>query len=186
MNHLFLLRHGLTITPGTFCGSTDAMLSEEGSRQMWRAVENRSWDRIVSSPARRCSEFALALARRLTVPHVIDGRLREMHFGAWEGRSAVELMQNAPDAIRAFWQDPARHPPPGAEALDAVRQRVLAAWLELTAGDTGQRCLIVTHGGPMRLLRSTFDTRAAANLLDIDVPHAALWDTALWPLCGIS
>jgi broad specificity phosphatase PhoE len=181
VNHLFLLRHGATTTPGRFCGSTDTTLSEGGWQQMSRAVENQAWDRIVSSQARRCSEFGIWLARSLSVPHATDVRLREMHFGDWEGRSAAELMQSAPDEIRSFWQDPAGYPPPGAEALDAVRQRVLAAWQELGAHDAAQRCLIITHGGPMRILRSIFDPRAATNLLDIEVPHAALWDSGLWP-----
>ena len=48
--------------------------------------------------------------------HKLDVRkgLAEMHFGAWEGQSAAELMATEPEALAAFWEDPLAHPPPGA------------------------------------------------------------------------
>ena len=176
MSQVFLLRHGSTSTPGSFCGSTDSVLTQEGWQQMWAAVTGQVWDRVVSSPARRCAEFGASCARRLNLPFNEDARLREMHFGDWEGCSPAELMQSVPEALRLFWQDPARYPPPRGEPLAAVRSRVLMAWNELVAGDPTQRVLVVTHGGPMRILRCLLDPRASERLLDIDVPYATVWN----------
>lgn len=176
MSQLFLLRHGSTSAPARFCGSTDSVLTKEGWRQMWAAVAGHVWHRVVSSTARRCADFGACCARRLNVPFNEDARLREMHFGDWEGCSPAELMQSAPEALQRFWQEPVRHPPPRAEPLAAVRMRVLSAWNELVAGDPAQRILVVTHGGPMRVLRFVLDPRASERLLDIAVPYATLWD----------
>jgi broad specificity phosphatase PhoE len=44
-----------------------------------------------------------------------DARLRELHFGEWEGVSVDELMVNQPEALRLFWKDPGRNAPTGAE-----------------------------------------------------------------------
>jgi alpha-ribazole phosphatase len=178
MRHLFLLRHGLTTAPGRYNGGSDVTLTEEGWRQMSAAVEARSWQRVVSSPLRRCAHFASALAQRLAIPFAADARLREMDFGAWEGRSAVELALSEPAALRRFWRDPYRHGPPRAEPLAAVRARVLAIWNELMAAPDSERVLLVTHGGPMRILWKEFDFHPpAARLADIAVPYAVLWDT---------
>jgi broad specificity phosphatase PhoE len=43
----------------------------------------------------------------------------------------------------------------------------------ITASDCG-RLLIVTHGGPIRVLRAVQSRTALSALLSIDVPHAAL------------
>jgi alpha-ribazole phosphatase len=177
VKRIFLLRHGATLTSGQYCGSTDVALSEEGRRQMWAAVDGYEWHRIVSSPLRRCADFAAALAARLAVPFLEDPRLREMHFGDWEGRSAADLMHSAPDALRRFWEDPFTDAPPRAEPLEALRTRVLALWEELITGDTDERVLVVTHGGPIRILLAEFFSQPRTRLLEIKVAHAALIDT---------
>jgi alpha-ribazole phosphatase len=177
VSQLFLLRHGMTTGHGRYCGSTDVALTQEGWRQMWAAVDSGQWDRIVSSPLRRCLEFATSLAERLHLPVSTEARLRELHFGEWEGVSVDELLINQPEALRLFWEDPGRHAPPGAEQLAAACTRVLSFWDEATTGATEERVLAVTHGGPMRILRAELTALPRERLLEIDVPYATLWDT---------
>jgi alpha-ribazole phosphatase len=177
VSRLFLLRHGMTTGHGRYCGSTDAALTQEGWQQMWTAVEGGRWDRIVSSPLRRCREFAAALAERLGLPFATEVRLRELHFGEWEGVSVDELMINQPDALHLFWKDPGRHAPTGAEPLDEACARVLSYWHEASADATDDRVLAVTHGGPMRILRAELTALPRERLLEIEVPYATLWDT---------
>lgn len=139
---------------------------------MWRAVERRHWDRVVSSPLRRCAAFAQELARHLDVGCALDARWQELDFGAWEDRPVAEL--NAVE-LAAFWSDPDRCPPPGGERLSSLCRRVRDAHETLRANLKGnERVLVVTHGGPMRVLLSA-PGASAAELLGIDVPHAALW-----------
>ena len=144
---------------------------------MWVAVEGGQWSRIVSSPLRRCREFAAALAERLDLSLSTDARLRELHFGVWEGHSVDELMINQPEALRLFWMDPGRHAPPGAEPLDEACTRVLSYWRDASAEPSDDRVLAVTHGGPMRILRAELTALPRERLLEIEVPYATLWDT---------
>jgi broad specificity phosphatase PhoE len=172
-----LMRHGETVAGSRYCGSTDTPLSERGLAQMRTAVRGRRWDRVVSSPLRRCAEFARLLAQDLAVPCHQERRLREIHFGDWEGRSAAELIELAPESLRRFWENPLDHPPPGAEPLPELQARVLDAWAELIR-DGGGSTLLVTHGGPIRVLLAHFAAWPLSGLLQIEVAHAALIDVA--------
>lgn len=178
MSRISLLRHGVTTAGNRYCGSSDAALSEQGLAQMWDAVHGRRWQRIVSSPLQRCVVFARLLAQRLEVACLEDSRLREMYFGEWEGYSAAELMERTPEVLGAFWKDPLAHPPPGAEPLPALRARVLAFWHELAAESDDGEVLLVTHGGPIRILLAEFSSRPLSRLMEIEVGHAELFDTS--------
>jgi len=179
--HIDLLRHGETVGGTRFRGSLDDPLTEQGFRQMEAAVANGDpWDAIVTSPLSRCAAFAERLALRLAIPQQVDERLREIHFGAWEGRSYAELMAMAPVALTRFLGDPFRHPPPGAESLEAFRERTLEALRDhLMPCNQGRRLLLVTHGGVIRVMLCHARCWPLARLLEIDVPHASLHS-----LCG--
>ncbi|WP_133718910.1 histidine phosphatase family protein [Methylocaldum gracile] len=181
MVHIDLLRHGETVGGTRFRGSLDDPLTDEGIRQMERSVANAGpWDEIVTSPLSRCAAFAESLALKLRVPLAIDERLREIHFGDWEGRSYAELMATAPLALTRFLGDPLRHPPPGAESVEAFRERTLDALRDrLTPHNLGRRLLLVTHGGVIRVMLCHARQWPLARLLEIDVPHASLHS-----LCG--
>jgi len=172
MRAIDLLRHGCTVAgAGHYCGRSDVALATEGWAQMWRATGGRRWDRIVSSPLRRCADFAQALALLLRVGCTLDARWQELDFGDWENRRVADV-----DAARLadFWRDPDTHAPPGGERLDSLRLRVRAAREALRAGMAeAERVLVVTHGGPMRVLLSPRGA-SAAELLGLDVPLAAL------------
>ncbi|MGH8518673.1 MAG: histidine phosphatase family protein [Panacagrimonas sp.] len=172
MHRVELLRHGATVSgSGRYCGRSDVTLTAEGWTQMRRAVEGRHWDRIVSSPLRRCAAFAQDIARHLHVDCALDARWQELNFGSWEHRRAADL--DAAELGR-FWRDPDRYPPPGGERLGSLCKRVRDAHEALRASmKDNERVLVVTHGGPMRVLLSA-PGASAAELLGIDVPHAAL------------
>lgn len=171
-----VLRHGETEGGPRFCGSTEVPLTDAGRLQMWAAVEREppGWSRIVTSPSCRCADFARALARRLARPWVCDERLREMHFGAWEDRTAAELMRTDAEALTRFWADPARHPPPGGESVADLQARVMSAWHEILARHAGERLLLVTHGGVSRVILCHVLGHPIGRLLEFDVGHGAM------------
>ena len=169
-----LLRHGETEGGACYRGRTDDQLTATGWQQMWGAVDGAAhWPGIVSSPLSRCASFASALAERHAIPLQFDERLREMDFGDWEGRTAAELMATAPDDIARFWQDPLHHGPPQGESLLSLRARVLTAWNEIV--NRQRPVLIVTHGGPIRVILSHVLGKPPERLMEIDVPHAAIF-----------
>lgn len=169
-----LLRHGETEDGARYHGSMDVALSGRGWQQMWSAVSGRSWNRIVSSPLVRCAAFARALARYRAIPLEFDERLREMHFGEWEGRTAAELMAQDAEALARFWQEPLSHPPSGAEPVRRMQARVLSAWEASLPPDDEHRVLLISHGGPIRAILCHVLRRPIERLLEVDVAHAAL------------
>ena len=168
-----LLRHGETVGGNRYRGSRDDALTAEGWEQMRRALgDDRPWTCIVSSPLIRCRAFAEGLAQRHSLSIEIETRLREIHFGDWEGKTAEELLATDRERITRFWEDPESHPPPGGEALTMFRNRVLEAWRQLSARDTSDHLLVVTHGGPIRVILGHILGLSRAEILQLEVPHA--------------
>lgn len=172
---LDLLRHGETEQGGGFRGSLDDHLTPKGWATLEAAVSDQGpWDRIVSSPLRRCAAFAEQLSVTLGVPLSILPGLKELHFGEWEGKTAAQLMENQADALGRFWQDPFSNPPPGGERLEDFIRRVEEAIERLHADHSGQQLLLVGHAGVIRLLLAQARGLPAGGLLEVEVGHGAL------------
>ena len=177
--HLDLLRHGETEIGG-FRGSLDDALTERGWAQLHAAVADRSgWDRIVSSPLQRCARFAQVLAEQRTLPLSFEADLQELHFGAWEGRSAAQLMETEEASLGLFWSDPYAFTPPEGESLTHFSARVHRALGRLHADYPGQRLLLVVHGGVMRLLLAEARGLPREHLLQVEVGHGALFQVRM-------
>lgn len=134
------------IAPGLCYGRLDVGLSPAGHAAlaaMRTTLAAAGIGTVVTSPARRC----LLLAQAITPTPIIDPRLQELDFGAWEGMPWDAVPRAALDAWAA---DPLAFAPPGGETGAALIERVQRAVTALlTAGDD---CIIITHGGPLRLL----------------------------------
>jgi len=76
-----------------------------------------------------------------------DPALREINFGAWEGRSFAEVEAETPDLIRAFWQTPGQVRAPGGEGWDDLTARVHAAIDRLATAHPGADLIVVAHFG---------------------------------------
>ncbi len=172
---LDLLRHGETELGAGFRGSLDDALTETGWAQMQAAlVGGGPWDRLVSSPLQRCARFAERLAEQSGLPLALEPGLQELHFGDWEGRTALELMVDHEQALGQFWNDPYGFTPPNGEPVEAFSVRVLDALARLQAAHAGERVLLVTHGGVMRLLLARARGLPREQLLQVQVGHGAL------------
>ncbi|PWB51672.1 MAG: histidine phosphatase family protein, partial [Nitrosomonadales bacterium] len=156
-----------------FRGHTDDPLSETGWKQMRAAVQGGSlWQTVVSSPLLRCAGFAAELAAGAGIPLETDERLREIGFGAWEGRSPEELMQDDPGCVDRLWRDPAGFTPPGGEGLAAFAARVAEGWNDLLLRHAGKHILVVAHGGVNRVILCQALQIPVHNMFCLDVPHA--------------
>lgn len=185
-----LLRHGEVEGGSAFNGSSDAPLTQQGLAQMQRAsAADCAWNRVITSPLQRCTVFADAFAQRHGLPLQRDERLQEIHFGAWEGRSSAAIWNETPAALERFWADPETYPPPGGESLSRFRSRVMGAWNDIIEGYQGERLLVVTHGGVIRLLLCHVRGWPLSRLLQIEVEHGALFritvDADGVPRCGV-
>jgi len=91
-------------------------------------------------------------AEAIAAPHGmelrLEPRLRERHYGRFEGRTYEEIERIDASAYRRWRErDPAFALPGGGETLLALHQRVEAALRDLARRHTGETVAVVTHGG---------------------------------------
>ena len=174
--HLDLLRHGETELGGGLRGSLDDALTANGWAQMRAAVVGQGpWDRLISSPLQRCALFAQELGARRDLPVSLEPALQELHFGAWEGQSAAALMETDAEGLGLFWADPYGFTPPQGEPVIQFSERVLGAVSRLHQAYAGQRVLLISHGGVMRLLLARARGLPREQLLNVEVGHGTLF-----------
>ena len=172
MVRLDFLRHGETEQGGGLRGSLDDQLTAAGWQQMIATTAVASgWQRIVSSPLRRCAHFAERLADERGLPIEYNDNLRELHFGDWEGKHPSELMLDQADELGRFWTD-------FAARIDTALQTLHLAY-------AGQRILVVSHAGVMRLLLARARRLAPADLLQVVVGYAELVGLEFAPQQGL-
>ena len=168
-----LIRHGEPEGGRMFRGVTDHPLSDRGWEQMRLASASESgWQAVVSSPLQRCTEFAETLAEARGLPLEKDTAIREMDFGAWEGRTAEDILARGPGDLAGFWADPENAQPPDGEALPDFRERVVAGWEGLLGRYSGHHVLVVSHGGAIRVILAHVLGMPLANLFRMEVPYA--------------
>ncbi len=125
---VYLVRHGHCEGAGTLLGHKDVPLTAQGRAQAEAlAAELSGVGRVVSSDLRRAVETAEPIARRAGVAVEPDARLREISYGAWDGRP---------------WQEGVEP----AETLEAFEARVRAAWRDICAG-AARVTVVVAHRG---------------------------------------
>jgi alpha-ribazole phosphatase len=145
---LILVRHPRPlVAPGVCYGSTDLAVAA-GEQARISAVLSASLPRkapLFSSPLQRCA----GLANRLDCASLmLDPRLAEMDFGAWELRRWDDIPAAEIDA----WADDLVHyRPGGGESVLHMASRV-AAFYEDMRRLPGEEAVVICHAGTMRLL----------------------------------
>jgi alpha-ribazole phosphatase len=171
MKNIYLLRHGRTVGPAALNGSTDIAVAPQEQQALAAAIEKRElgFTRVVSSPLKRCSELAaLLVERNPKLELVTEPNFRELHFGRFDGIPFDEL-KDEQEQLLAFWNAPASNTLPDAEPLAEAYLRVATAWQRQLA-TLQQDTLIISHGGPIRLI--------LAHTLDADWKNSS-WHAAL-------
>lgn len=170
-----LMRHGEVEGAECFRGSTDDPLSENGWRQMAQAAAACGrWEKIITSPLQRCADFAGQLSSQLALPLSVENDFREIHFGAWEGRNAADIFASDGQLLGKFLANPDDHTPPDGEPLSEFRQRVLQGWQRLVADSEVNHLLLVSHGGPIRVIIAHILGMPNKKLLSLEIPHAGI------------
>ena len=148
---LDLLRHGECLDAAFLRGRrTDSPLSKRGMGQMRRRLIRRRYDVVWTSPLARCRAFAEEWADTHNLPLQVLDTLAERDWGLWDGLPLETVQRKWPVELEAYLADPFGVTPPEAEPLTDFRQRVMQA-LRTVAVSGGERVLIVTHGGVIKL-----------------------------------
>jgi broad specificity phosphatase PhoE len=171
-----LLRHGECADNAWLRGRTDSALSQTGWSQMQSAWPASAPCRLISSPLGRCAEFVRAQTRPVEFSSGIffDPAWQERDFGVWDGLSYEAVQAQFPEPLQAYLQDPFGSEIPGAESYAAFKQRILTAWqhtIQQALADKVDTLLIVTHGGPMRLVLQAVLGMDEASLFQVHIGY---------------
>jgi len=140
---------------GKCYGSLDVGLSDAGVRHATRlgvVLGALSIDGLYASPRRRALMTADAIGRLHGLGPTTTPELRELDFGALEGRTYDEIATAMPDIYAAWMEHPTTVQFPGGECFADLRGRVIAAGQRLRREHPGETIVIVTHGGVARTI----------------------------------
>lgn len=157
MTEIIIIRHGETEwnKTGRFQGHSDVPLSAEGRAQAAALGRNLALDHvdaIYASDLTRAMETAAPLAKRFGLEVISDPLLRELNFGAWEGRHFDDVNAENPNAMKNFYTDPEQADIPESEPFPEFQRRVAGRVREIVAQERGKRIVIVSHGASIRIL----------------------------------
>jgi alpha-ribazole phosphatase len=161
--HIYLVRHGRTIAPDAYNGSTDIALSPEGMQQARYSsslLTAIAFDACYCSPLQRCRDTLDLLGVPVTA--TIENELREIDFGRWEGLTLAQIAERDQLNLDRWQRERGRFSFPGGEGIETFSQRV-ADWFDRLATRDHQRVLVVTHAGVIR--------RALCHLLGFGHDH---------------
>ena len=172
-----LLRHGQIDGPTALYGRTDVALSRDGWQQMLQQTSRlQHIDNIISSPLRRCQDFAKELASDHELTLQIEAGIQECDFGEWDGIKFDDHSQQWP-LMTSFWQDPDHNTPPQGESLETFHNRVVTSWQSLCKQHSGKNNLLVCHGGVIRQILAHIlhtDWRSGEWYSQLQIGHASL------------
>ncbi len=162
---LLLVRHGQTDgnSNGRYVGHKDIPLNQIGLRQVDAVANRLKFERpaaIYSSDLLRTRTTALTIQKAIQnsdnqiplPPLIIDPRLRELNFGAWEGLTFSEIKEAYPEHLDA-WQANIYHcAPPGGESMQQLENRVSDLLEEILQTHPGESVIVAGHGGTFEAL----------------------------------
>ncbi len=165
---LILIRHGQTEwnADGRFMGQTDIGLNEIGQAQA-EAVARRLTDEhptaIYTSDLQRARQTAESIQQALmggepaqpSPTLITEKRLREMHFGEWQGLTYPQIQSRYPEAAEAWETNMLINAPSGGETVTQVSERVRQAYEEIKRTYPEETVFLVAHGGTLQILLCT-------------------------------
>lgn len=170
MTQFILIRHGETVwnREHRMQGQQDSPLTAVGvrqARQLGRRFRDEKFGALYSSDLGRAHQTAKSVADATGRSIVVDARLRERHFGVFEGLTGGEIERNYPQEFLRFKSRDPAYAVPGGESALQFRERCITCLNELAERHVGERVVVVTHGLVLDILYR------AANALALEQPR---------------
>ncbi|MFC4637162.1 histidine phosphatase family protein [Deinococcus hohokamensis] len=154
----WVVRHGESTWnfSGRYQGQTDVPLSPVGVLQAASLAERltgQHFGAVYTSDLTRAAQTAEAVAERLagSPPVVREPALREINVGELAGLVIGDIRERYPAYLQALSQDSWTTRRPGGESMEDLFARSGEAFARLRARHPGQRVLVFTHGGVVRV-----------------------------------
>ena len=151
MTQLILIRHGETVwnRERRMQGQSDSPLSETGLRQarlLARRLKEIKFTALYCSDSGRAHHTARTVAEVTGHALIVEPRLRERHFGVFEGLTGSEIEARHPDAYVRFKSRDPEYAVPGGESAAEFRDRALACLAEIAGRHVNEVVVVITHG----------------------------------------
>lgn len=179
---IYLMRHGETEWNklGRLQGQSDIPLNEAGielAEQTAECLRDVDFDAVFSSPLKRALVTARIMIGDRNVAVETDDRLKEIHFGAYEGQS---FGAGQPNAEHPLARPESYVPVGGGESIGEAKARAWSFLEEKILPLEGRlradgNILIVAHGGINRCILNQIG----------DIPDRDFWRIML-PNCAVS
>ena len=176
---LCIVRHGETAwnAEGRVQGQLDIPLSPTGhaqARALAQVLAQERFDVVYSSDLTRVRQTAEPLLQLLRKKVHLDERLRERHYGIFQGVTYSEVRERfVDDWLRFKNKDPDYDFQTG-ESLRTFEQRCLSLFRELLEEEKGKDVLVFSHGGVLEILYRHATGRGLSTPRDFEIPNAAL------------
>ena len=151
MTQLILIRHAQTQwnQQHRMQGQSDSPLTETGvlqSRLLGQRLARMQFTALYSSDSGRAHHTARNVAEITGHQVIVDSRLRERHFGVFEGLTGEEIRARYPEAYARFKSRDVDYVIPDGESGRAFRERALRSLGEIAARHADELIVVITHG----------------------------------------
>ena len=194
LTRIVAVRHGETEwnTQGRFQGHLDSPLTERGWNQAQALAERlnqETFQVVYSSDLERARLTATCIANRCGHKVVLDDRLRERHYGVFQGLRMQEIADQHADAYLNYLEGDPDYAIPGGESQRQGFLRHIGCLNELVARHRGQTLLVVVHGGVLDSLYRSATGMGLELPREDPIPNAGLnvfarddpvWSMEIW------
>jgi probable phosphoglycerate mutase len=150
---VYLIRHGETLwnIEKRLQGQLDSPLTGDGLLQASMLAGRFSsvrFDAVYSSDLGRARQTAEIISSRSNhVAVTFDDRIRERHFGCFQGLTWEEITEKFPEEAAEELAGNPMNCVPGGESKQQLLSRAIAFFEDIALRHTNQKILIVSHGG---------------------------------------
>lgn len=172
--NIILVRHGETIenAAGIIQGQNQGSLSEKGIEQakiVASSLRDEHFDRVFCSDLQRCRDTAQQIMQyHPDTPITHTRELREMNFGDYQGLRSADVDWDA--LVGTILTRRA----PNAETGMEMRKRVIDCVNTFLTTYSNETILLVTHGGPMRNIKSSIEKTDPLDILKSEIENCAV------------
>ncbi len=191
---IYFVRHGQTDwnVERRFQGQLDIPINATGRDQARRngliladlVKDPENWN-FVASPLGRTRETMEIVRSAMNLSpetYKTDDRLKEIHFGEWQGKTWAERNIEDPERTAAHDKQRWEYKTPGkdGESYVMLYDRVIS-WLDTVKSDT----ICVSHGGISRCLQKHFNNISNSDAAHLKVPQDRILTITDGEICWI-
>lgn len=170
---LHLVRHtAVDVVPGTCYGVSDVPLAKsfpEEAQKVKEQLDALPIDCAFTSPLSRCLRLASFCGFSQAM---VDPRLQERDFGAWEGLLYEEIQD---DRLQLWYADFVHVRATDGESFIDVARRVQSFIDDLTQRfGSKQEIVLFTHGGVITAFQFCVERCSLDSIFDLQVPYGTI------------